>query len=105
MKDPEESQRDSLLDRKSVSPLPDVGITDNLTMRRFSIGPVDVRSELGPLQQNSTDTTFAVLRLTDLRRLLSTPASVHEARGLLVERFGKVTLPPVSLRGSEAARR
>jgi hypothetical protein len=40
--------------------------------------------------------TFAVSRLTDLRRLLSKPASVHEARGLLAEQFGKFTLLPVS---------
>ena len=36
--------------------------------------------------------TFAVLRLTRLRELLTNPAAIHEARALLAEQIGKFTL-------------
>jgi hypothetical protein len=50
----------------------------------------------GSLQEKLDELrTFAVSRLTDLRRLLSKPANVHEARALLAEQFRKFTLSPI----------
>ena len=53
-------------------------------------GPGSLNQKLDELR------TFAVSRLTDLRRLLSKPESVHEARALLAEKFGKFTQLPVT---------
>jgi len=39
--------------------------------------------------------TFALARLTNLRKLLVNPAAVHEARALLAEQIGKFTLEQV----------
>ncbi len=64
-------------------------ISDRLLERR----PDSVRTSLEELR------TFAVSRLTDLRRLLSHPESVHEARALLGEHIGKISLAPVSDNG------
>jgi DNA invertase Pin-like site-specific DNA recombinase len=44
--------------------------------------------------------TFAVSRLTHLRKLLSKPTNVHEAHSLLAERFGKFTLLPIEEAGN-----
>lgn len=50
----------------------------------------------GSLQEKLEELrTFAASRLTDFRRLLSKPTSVHEARELLAEQFGKFTLSPI----------
>ena len=46
--------------------------------------------------------SFAVAQLSDLRRLLAKPANIHEARALLAEQFGKITLEPTVLAGHEA---
>ena len=61
-----------------------------ITNRLVEPGPGSLQEKLDELR------TFAVSRLTDLRRLLSKPESVHEARALLAEQFGKFTLLPVS---------
>ena len=46
--------------------------------------------------------SFAMAQLSDLRLLLAKPANVHEARALLAEQFGKITLEPTVLAGHEA---
>jgi site-specific DNA recombinase len=59
-------------------------ITDSLLDRH----PNSVRAKLDELR------TFAVSRLTDLRRLLAKPENIHEARALLANQIGKITLVP-----------
>jgi hypothetical protein len=59
-----------------------------ITDRLVEPGPGSLQEKLDELR------TFAVSRLTDLRRLLSKPANIHEARALLAEQFGKFTLLP-----------
>ena len=66
-------------------------ITDKLLERR----PGSLRASLEELR------TFAVSRLTNLRALLAHPGSVNEARALLSEQVGKITLWPVSDNGKE----
>ena len=61
-----------------------------ITDRLAEPGPGSLHERLEALR------TFAVSRLADLRRLLSKPESVHEARALLAEQFGKFILFPVA---------
>ena len=61
-----------------------------LTNRLVEPGPDSLQERLDELR------AFAVSRLTNLRGLLSKQTSVHEARALLSEQFGKFTLFPVS---------
>ena len=49
-------------------------------------GPESLQEKLEELR------TFAVLRLTRLRELLTNPTAIHEARALLAEQIGKFTL-------------
>lgn len=59
-------------------------ITDGLLERH----PKSIRAKLDELR------TFAVSRLTDLRRLLGKPESIHEARALLAQQIGRIALIP-----------
>ena len=59
-------------------------ITDDLLERH----PSSIRVKLDELR------TFALSRLTDLRRLLAKPENIHEARVLLADQIGKITLVP-----------
>jgi site-specific DNA recombinase len=59
-------------------------ITDSLLERH----PNSIRAKLDELR------TFAVSRLTNLRRLLAKPENIHEARALLADQIGKITLVP-----------
>jgi site-specific DNA recombinase len=59
-------------------------ITDSLLERH----PNSIRGELDELR------TFAVSRLTDLRRLLAKPENIHEARAMLANQIGNITLVP-----------
>ena len=54
--------------------------------RLVGVGSGSMQDKLGELRE------FAISRLSNLRKLLSTPASVHEARALLAEQVGKFTL-------------
>lgn len=49
-----------------------------------------------PGSRTRTSITFAVSRLTDLRKLLARPESVNEARALLSEQVGRISLWPVA---------
>jgi site-specific DNA recombinase len=60
------------------------GVTESLLERH----PNSIRVKLDELR------TFAVSRLTDLRRLLEKPKNIHEARMLLADQIGKITLVP-----------
>ena len=42
---------------------------------------------------------FATERLASLRKLISHPESVHQARVVMAEQFGKLTLTPVRVNG------
>ena len=42
---------------------------------------------------------FATERLANLRNLISHPESVHQARAVMAEQFGKLTLTPVRVNG------
>jgi hypothetical protein len=46
--------------------------------------------------------TFAVSKLTDLRKLISHPESVDQARAALAEHFGRFTLEPTGEAGSRS---
>ncbi len=59
-------------------------ITDSLLEQH----PNSIRAKLDDLR------TFAVSRLTDLRRLLANPENIHEARALLAQQIGRITLIP-----------
>ena len=59
-------------------------ITDSLLERH----PNSIQAKLDELR------TFAVSRLTDLRRLLEKPESIDQARMLLADQIGKITLVP-----------
>ena len=59
-------------------------ITDSLLERQ----PNSIRAKLDELR------TFAVSRLMDLRSLLTKPENIQEARALLAEQIGKITLVP-----------
>jgi hypothetical protein len=61
-------------------------ITDNL----IEPGPGSLEEKLDELR------TFALRRLTKLRNLLVAPGAIHEARALLAEQVGKLTLEPVT---------
>jgi site-specific DNA recombinase len=61
------------------------GITDRL----LEPGPESLSAKLDVLR------TLAVSRLTNLRKLISHPESVDQARAALAEHFGKFTLEPV----------
>ncbi len=70
-----------------------------ITDRLVEPGPGSLQEKLDERR------TFAASRLTDLRRLLSKPANVHEARALLAEQFGKfIPWPFERKRGSGATR-
>jgi len=43
--------------------------------------------------------TFAVSRLTDIRKLIAHPKSIDQARAALAEHFGAFTLEPVTQAG------
>jgi hypothetical protein len=43
--------------------------------------------------------TFAVSRLTDIRKLIAHPESIDQARAALAEQFGSFTLEPISRDG------
>ena len=43
---------------------------------------------------------FAIERLANLRKLISHPESVHQARAVMAEQFGKLTLRPVRENGT-----
>jgi len=43
--------------------------------------------------------TFAVSRLTDIRKLIAHPESIDQARAALAEHFGAFTLEPISREG------
>ncbi len=60
-------------------------ISDRLLEKR----PGSLRATLEELR------TFAVSRLTNLRKLLTHPESIQQARAVLAEHFGKITLTPV----------
>ena len=64
-------------------------ITDRLLEPR----PGSLRSTLDELR------TFAVARLTDIRKLIAHPESVDQARAVLAEHFGAFTLEPVTQAG------
>jgi hypothetical protein len=57
-------------------------ITDSL----IEPGPGSLQEKLAELR------TLAVSRLTDLKSFLAEPTTVHEARALLAEKLGKITL-------------
>ena len=61
-------------------------ITDKL----IEPGPGSLQEKLDEFR------TFALGRLTKLRRLLVAPEAIHEARALLAERVGKLTLERVT---------
>jgi hypothetical protein len=71
-------------------------ITDKLLEPR----PSSLRRTLDELRE------FATERLANLRKLISHPESVHQARAVMAEQFGKLTLTPVRVNGilSYAAR-
>jgi hypothetical protein len=64
-------------------------ITDKLLEPR----PGSLRSTLDALR------TFAVSRLTDIRKLIAHPESIDQARAALAEHFGAFTLEPVTQAG------
>jgi hypothetical protein len=57
-------------------------------------GPGSLQEKLDELR------TFALARLTKLRSLLVAPAAIHEARALLAEQVGKLTLERVTEGGN-----
>ncbi len=59
-------------------------------------GPESLSAKLDVLR------TLAVSRLTNLRKLISHPESVDEARAALAEHFGKFTLEPVTGTGEQS---
>jgi hypothetical protein len=61
-------------------------------------GPGSLQEELDSLR------IIALERLKDLRAFLGGDSAVHEARGLLAERLGKITLEPVSENGKAVYR-
>jgi hypothetical protein len=61
-----------------------------ITNQAIEPGPESLEEKLDELR------TFAVARLTSLRKLLANPAAVHEARALLAEQIGKFTLEQAS---------
>jgi hypothetical protein len=65
-------------------------ITDKLLEPR----PGSLRRTLDVLRE------FAIERLTNLRKLISHPESVHQARAVMAEQFGKLTLTPVRENGT-----
>jgi hypothetical protein len=67
-------------------------ITDKLV----EPGPDSLQEKLDELR------TFAVVRLTQLRGLLTNPSAIHEARALLAEQVGKFTLERVQEGGKIA---
>jgi hypothetical protein len=68
------------------------GITDRL----LEPEPESLSAKLDVLR------TLAVSRLTNLRKLISHPESVDQARAALAEHFGKFTLEPVRGRGEQS---
>jgi hypothetical protein len=64
-------------------------ITDKLLEPR----PGSLRSTLDELR------TFAVARLTDIRKLIAHPESIDQARAALAEHFGAFTLEPIAQAG------
>jgi hypothetical protein len=65
-------------------------ITDKLLEPR----PGSLRETLDELRK------FATERLVNLRRLISHPESVHHARAVMAEQFGKLTLTPIRENGA-----
>jgi hypothetical protein len=60
-------------------------ITDKLLEPR----PGALRGTLDELRK------FAIEHLANLRKLISHPESVHQARAVMAEQFGKLTLTPI----------
>ena len=65
-------------------------ITDKLLEPR----PGPLRGTLDELRK------FATERLANLRNLISHPESVHQARAVMAEQFGKLTLTPIRENGA-----
>lgn len=65
----------------------------NLTDRLLEPGPASLGSKLEALK------TLAVSRLTNLRKLISHPESVDQARAALAEHFGRFILDPTNQTG------
>jgi hypothetical protein len=64
-----------------------------ITNQVIEPGPESLQEKLEELR------TFAVLRLTRLRELLTNPAAIHEARALLGDQIGKFKLERVNENG------
>jgi len=64
-----------------------------ITNQVIEPGPESLQEKLEELR------TFAVLRLTRLRELLTNPAAIHEARALLADQIGKFKLERVNENG------
>ncbi len=64
-----------------------------ITNQLIEPGPESLQEKLEELQ------TFAVMRLTRLRELLTNPAAIHEARALLADQIGKFKLERVNENG------
>src|SRR6267142_6012251 len=64
-----------------------------ITNQVIEPGPESLQEKLEELR------TFAVLRLTHLRELLTNPAAIHEARALLADQIGKFKLERVNENG------
>jgi hypothetical protein len=65
----------------------------SITDRLLEPGPDSLSSKLEAMK------TFAVSRLTNLRKLISHPESVDQARAALAEFFGRFTLDPTNQSG------
>jgi hypothetical protein len=68
----------------------------SITDRLLEPGPESLSAKLDVLR------TLAVSRLTNLRKLISHPESVDQARAALAEHFGKFTLEPVTGTGERS---
>src|SRR3989441_4074437 len=64
-----------------------------ITNQVIDPGPESLQERLEELR------TFAVLRLTRLRELLTNPTAIHEARALLADQIGKFKLERVNENG------
>ena len=66
---------------------------EKITDRLLEPRPGSLRGALDGLR------AFATARLASLRKLISSPESVHQSRALMAEQFGKLTLTPVNENG------
>jgi hypothetical protein len=71
-----------------------VSSTGRITNKLLEPGPESLQEKLEELR------TLAVERLTQLRRLLTNPRTIHEARALLADQVGKFTLERVETDGA-----